>query len=293
MKKATRNILLVSFICIIAGIVISCIAVAFGAVDTVVTTAGNGVFNRIFDFEFDDWGEITGTSIEQRDGDVMIENADNIPTNLKISVGGAEVRIEESSDEHFYLSKRGNCRLSYYVEDDTLYIKSENKRMSGNAKIVLKVPENTSFSDTTIELGAGVLENDVAIVTDELEIEMGAGQVILDDIQIGKGDFEMGAGELILKEAEIDEMNAEIAMGEFRYVGKLNEKANVECAMGNVDLKIDGNEEDYHGIVECSAGNVSFGNQMSAGIIQKEINADAPKTIDLTCAMGNITVDFE
>lgn len=293
MKKSTRNVLLVSFICIIAGIVISCIAVAFGAVDTVVTTAGNGVFNRVFDFEFDDWGEITGTSIEQRDGDVILENADNIPTNLKLSVGGAEVRIEESPDEHFYLSKRGNCRLSYYVEDDTLYIKSENKRMLGSAKIILKVPENTIFSEATVELGAGVLENDVAIVTDELEIEMGAGKIVLENIQIGKGDFEMGAGELVLKDTQIDEMNAEIAMGDFRYEGKLHEKANVECAMGNVDLKIDGNEEDYHGIIECSAGNVSYGNQMSAGIIEKEINPDAAKTIDLSCSMGNVTVDFE
>ena len=77
----------------------------------------------------------------------------------------------------------------------------------------------------------------------------------------------------------------------FRSV--IEQELDAECNMGSMDFLLKGKEKDHNYEIECSAGNVEInGWEFTALGTEKYVNNGAATTFELTCSMGNITLDF-
>lgn len=218
--------------------------------------------------------------------------------NLDIEVGGCILEAKTSKDDSFYIEVNKAYKFQGYVEDATLYIKASNGAKTwnkmGSCTITLYVPRDFMFGTVEVELGAGVLEFSDLRAGDCISLEVGAGQIGIDNLQSNELNLEIGAGEIELENMEVwGELAAEIGMGNFEAHGTVYADANIQCSMGNVDLELAGGETSYNYIVECAMGNIDIGNHSYSGLAKEtSINNGAGVTVEIQCAMGNVSVSF-
>lgn len=219
--------------------------------------------------------------------------------NLDVEVGGCILETKTSKDDSFYIEVNKAYKFQGYVEDDTLYIKASNGAKTwnkmGSCTITLYVPRDFRFETVDIEMGAGVLEFSDLCAGEYISLEVGAGQIVIDNIRSDELKLEIGAGEVKLKNMEVyEELSAEVGMGNFEAKGVVMGEADIQCSMGNVDLELAGSEQNYDYSIECAMGNIDLGNRSYSGLAKEmSINNNAGVTIELQCAMGNITVTFD
>lgn len=218
--------------------------------------------------------------------------------NLDIEVGGCVFETKASKDDSFYIEVAKAYKFQGYVKGSTLYIKASNGAKTwnkiGSCTITLYVPRDFMFGTVDMEMGAGVMEFSDLRAGDCISIEVGAGQIVIDNIQSNEIELEIGAGEIELKNMEVwGKLTAEIGMGNFEANGVVMGDADIECAMGNVDLELSGSETSYNYTVECAMGNIDIGDHSYSGLAKEtSINNGAGNTIEIECAMGNVTVSF-
>lgn len=218
--------------------------------------------------------------------------------NLDVKVGGCVFETKTSGDGKFYIEVTNSHKFQGYVKDDTLYIKASSGAKTwnriGSCSITLYVPEDFEFESVEMELGAGVMEFSNLRALDEISLEVGAGQIVIDKVKSPSLELEIGAGEIQLKGMEAGKLSAEIGMGNFTAKGSASEDVDIKCSMGNVDLKLSGSEQSFNYSIECAMGNVDLGGSSYSGLAkEKNIQNGADKTMEIECSMGNITVKFD
>lgn len=215
---------------------------------------------------------------------------------LDIELGGGSFSTIISDDDNFYVEAEGVHKFQGFVEDNTLYIKSASASRGGsqNGEVILYVPENYYFEEVEIDVGAGELWF-VNLNAQEASLEVGAGSIMLDDIKVQELDVSIGAGRIDITGMEAGELNAEVGMGELLADGAVSGNVDVECAMGNVEIGLAGSENDFNYYLEGSMGSIQVGDSgyISGGFSQKRtIDNNASKEMEIECAMGNITIWF-
>ncbi len=215
--------------------------------------------------------------------------------NLDIEMGGVSFYTEESADDKIYLEASNVYKFQSYVEDGTLYIKAISNDGLRNTlcKVILYVPQDYALQEVEIEVGAGEMLLSW-LNTQEVDIEVGAGSIFLENVKAREMDVEIGAGVVTGNELEVkDYLDVEVAMGEFIMEYASLGNIYVECAMGNVNIGVLGQERDYNYYLEGGMGNVDVGETCVSGLSQKKITDNgAQKDIDVECAMGNVTIWF-
>lgn len=231
------------------------------------------------------------------DGDVEKYCPGTNIRNLEIEVGGCYLETRPSGDDLIYLEMENAHKFQGYVEDGTLYIKSTTGSVNhwsdiGKRKIIVYLPDNYEFHKVEIEFGAGEMVFD-GLIAEEAFLEAGAGRIVADCPRVNSLDISIGAGSIELTDMEIDRLEAEVGMGEFLADGKINKSASVDCSMGNVDMRIEGSEQDFNYSLDGAMGNISVGSASFSGFSQeKKIDNKARKDMEIECSMGNITISF-
>ena len=318
MKKFMKGCAITAAVLCLLGLLL---AIAGGtargsaAISEVVRKVTGGRVTVDFD-DVKDWGVMIGDSIDSLGvsydinehsmfehshkiykGDVSKYSLGTDVKDLDIEVGGCVLETKLSNDNSFYIEVEKAYKFQGYVEDDTLYIRASNGAQTwnrmGSCVITLYMPEDFFFESVDVEMGAGVLEfSDLR--AGDISLEAGAGQIVIENIQSNVLDLEIGAGEIRLENMVVwGELSAEIGMGNFEANGSVMVNASIQCSMGNVYLELAGGEQEYNYDIECAMGNIDLGNRSYSGLA-KETNIDngAGVTIELQCAMGNITVSF-
>ena len=63
--------------------------------------------------------------------------------------------------------------------------------------------------------------------------------------------------------------------------------------MGNIEMTLEGSEEEFNYKLEGSMGNISVGQDSFSGFSsERNIDNHADKEMEIECSMGNITIDF-
>lgn len=255
-------------------------------------------------FSDDDWNyELDDVQIYDSGHEVLPGNsgmlfpdsAENV-TSLDISLGGCSFETRVSETDSFYIETQGMDKIQTYVEKGVLYIKSANTHLKVNTtlgKVILYVPEGQYYDEVDIEIGAGeVIFDDLN--AGEISLEAGAGHILVKNLRAEELEASVGMGQLELYEMDVDELDAEVGMGELVGTGSINTSATLECAMGNLDLTLVGSQQDFNYRLEAVAGNVDIGRDSYSGLAAKRwIDNDAAKTLELECSMGNISIQFE
>lgn len=212
-------------------------------------------------------------------------------TKLDMELGACQLNILPSEDQYFYAHTDGAGSCQVYTSDETLHVKvisatsigaslsADDNEINLDIKaptgaVYLYVPASYHFEEVKLVLGAGAISSSTLFTADDLEIELAAGEIELENIEVGK-------------------LNAEVGAGTLSFAGSVQQEADVECGMGEINLELAGSESDFNYDVEVAAGDVTIGRESFGGIAgERDINNGAAKNINVECAMGAIDISF-
>lgn len=223
-------------------------------------------------------------------GDTQVYYIWEDPTSLKIDIMYAELIIKNADS----FSVESNIKnLTVESQDDgTLSVKEEKNFASkaNGKKLTVYVPEGTQFEKANISTGAGAvhIEN---LTADVLDLDLGAGQVLIDDLKaFGKADIDGGAGEIRINNAEINDLDIDMGIGSLRFTGKLTGNCDFDLGIGETRLTLLGSGDDYRIKLDKGIGEARIdGHRVSSGTLY----GTGDNRIDIEGGIGEIRIDFE
>ena len=201
--------------------------------------------------------------------------------NIKISIDYGEVKIvTDSGSDEIYCSyedvKFGeiseDVKASTYVFEydgnKSAYI-SHSKAPS----FVICVPKDYEFEDITLEVGAGDVSLDGNVVS------------------TGKAEINIGAGNLEVDDWKMSDIKINCGCGNIDFEGSVDRRFEAKLGAGNIDLKLDGKENEYDYYIDGALGNFDINGRSSSGLVgSQSIKNGASVTIDIECALGDISI---
>lgn len=231
-------------------------------------------------FWVDDYATVYGIEQSMIPDDSYLYPVDcNGVENLKVDAGGCEFQIVPSSDDAFWLQVQGDNKLKANVKGDTLCITAERNGKAGatifgSPVVTLFVPYGFKF--------------------DEVELELGAGRIVIEELYADRAKIEVGAGDLTVESMDVGKLDCQVGLGNMELTGVINGNVKAECSMGNITLKLYNDKKDFNYKLECAMGNLELNGRRYTGIANAEkIDNGARQEMNLECAMGNIEVIFE
>lgn len=214
--------------------------------------------------------------------------------NLDIEIGGCAFYTQESDDENIWLEVMNVHRFQAYVKGDTLHIKAKSAGVSdlSEGEIILYLPDGYGLTDVDMEMGAGNFFFTDLNVT-KVSLEVGAGQVEIQNLVATDMDVSVGAGYVWISNMQVTELDVEVGMGVFSADGAVNGNVDVECSMGNVEMTLEGSEQDFNYSLEVGMGTIQLNDNTYGGLAEeRDINNHAAKEMDIECSMGNVAIMF-
>ncbi len=311
MKKFAKSSLIIAGSVMFLGIIIYVIGFVGGGQADVNRMVENGeltFFNGYFQVNpyFKEGGFLKVGWTDNNDFnhtvgfDEAVLKADGLE-ELVIELGGGEFIIETGDVDNIRITTDCKEKFKGYIKNNTLYI--EGFDIEGNYLKVtdwddnrnsahIVIPKELAFKTTEISLGAGRIE-----ITDltlgNTEAEVGAGELKCTNTKSGKLEAELGAGAVYMENIEAGESNITVAMGEAVLSGIFNGNMDLECSMGNLDVVIEGKEEEFNYSVEAALGTVELAGESYEGLAtERTVDNGADKTINAEVSMGDIEISF-
>ncbi len=222
--------------------------------------------------------------------------------NLDIEIGGGSLTIFEEGDT-FKLEKEGSLSCQYYVEGDTLYLKQRGGISSGKEDVclTLTIPAGLQLEKADIQMGAGECVTMGNLAVKDMEIEVGAGQAVLEKVEAEEFSAEIGAGELTVQTLNTRDCDAEVSMGSI-YVesGVISGNLDAEVSMGEVDFNLSDSYDNHSYAVDCAMGEITVGTGEDTKVYSGLGNSmefsgknAGGSRYELSCDMGSIYLHFD
>ena len=258
MKKFTKVAVVLAVIFAVIGItcVISAFAMGF-TWDNLKGMVTEGKFSFVFDlddYDKDGKGVIVGQ--DEKKGDIITPNESFQNLDIEFEAGTLEIVYVDVEKVEVH---RGNTKdFVCYVEENTLHIKGgvQIGVNSNVGSIVVNIPKDMIF--------------------DEVDLELGAGDVNCSGLMANSVDIDIGAGDVDL-------------------IGLDTKNLDAEVRAGDLYLELVGLESDYNYDAECGVGDIKIGTLSISGIggTKETNNSGASRFMDLECGMGNIRIEFQ
>lgn len=186
--------------------------------------------------EVSEWNE-TIISTEQREFDELV--IDLKSTSLRLEYGDEfEVRADEEVIALRYVDKK------IYIEEQGFDLFFNWHRVGGEVKVVL--PRSTKMlKQATISTGAGAVYIK-ELVAEDLELDLGAGKVEIDDLIVrDKTRIDGGTGLVLINSALLNDIDFDIGVGRFAFTGEVTGRGDIDAGVGKLELNLVGTENDY------------------------------------------------
>jgi hypothetical protein len=128
----------------------------------------------------------------------------------------------------------------------------------------------------------------------ELEIDMGAGSLEAQEIQVRELSIDMGAGSCLVEQMFVSE-EANLGAGAGRIQVGLFTGRDLEasCGAGEISICLAGGYQDYDYELESAIGQIVLGGKSFSGFAHdQEIKNQASQKVELDCGVGKIEVTF-
>lgn len=199
--------------------------------------------------------------------------------DIQLSAGVLQIMESDTQEVRFETSEiDARLRLEYYVKDGELVVETR-RNLAGLRNsphigtIYLFLPKDYTINEVDINIGAGAFYADY-IAANSLNVEVGAGEAIIEDYRTIETDFQCGTGYI---EAS----------------GNPGVSVNVDCGIGEVDLSVNGRKEDYSYELQCGIGNIQLEQENFSGLgREQQIYNNTGKEMNIDCAIGSVTVAF-
>lgn len=280
MNKIVKTLLITSGICGGTGVLLLTVGVLMGA-------RGSRFWDALSIQIKDGWErgifreEVGKSAEEETDGDSEQWNTTvhSDVRELDIDLGAREIYLEEyEGDAIQVLVEADDKKVTVEQKGKELQIGMRTAMLQNdqNQRIVkVLIPQEYEFDEVDISVGAGecVMENLNAKIID---METGAGSILGEGrIQAKESSWDVSAGSIVLQELQ-------------------SEDAEIDCTAGSFEATFAGAKEEYYLEGDVGAGSFEVGGS-SWDTLGKNISLGdkrAIKKIFSDCAAGSITIDF-
>lgn len=244
--------------------------------------------------DYDDWEEYD--SYDDRGGRDSYNGADTISSSeadvsnfpgireLDLEVTYLEVIVREGDGDDVIvdasqMNSQLRDRLVYGQESGELKIETSDYSFwkqigkTNAGKLIIQLPNGRAMEDVSLEIGAG--------------------QLTIEQINTGCLDINVGAGQAVVKKFEVKDLNVDCGAGKAKLSGAVNRKAEVDCGVGEVVMNLTGGQNDYDYELDCGIGELKVGTDSYTGLgSERRINNGTGKKMELSCGIGKVDVTF-
>lgn len=215
---------------------------------------------------------VSGTGMQDFTG---VDSIDAYMWGGTLEVDNEAVSSDTISIETDNISKRLGLRC--YMDGNELKLVTKKKvvgiRNKKAGRVMIHIPSNYQFKEADLELVAGHLHIG-DICADELSVDVGAGEGVVENFTAAEVNLNCGAGSLTA-------------------AGIADAEADIDCGVGEIAYTAWGRETDYNYEIDCGIGEIVCGEAAYSGIGgEKTINNSAAKHMDISCGIGSVAVNF-
>ncbi len=200
--------------------------------------------------------------------------------------------------------------IKSYVENGTWYIEEDpynNRNLFGfnislgnigfwnrdyNPTIVVTVPESFEAENFDIDVDAGDVQIE-SMISKNGTISVGAGRLNVDHIKIdNSSSYRVDAGKMTLNDVELKDISLDCGVGQININGVVTGDSDLSCDVGKIELSLEGSSKDYSYDISTDIGKVMIDGRSYYNEITT-IDNGTGNSLNLTCGVGKITVDFQ
>lgn len=284
MKKGTKGMLIAAGAFAVAGI-----GFCIGGISVAAVETGGNVFDQagqlLQDNDYPLAGLIHWGNAQYHSSDIDWDALDgntvdmDFASDLEISLKYDELLIQEYDGDKIRVNVANDAKNDVVVKETSGKITITDTR-SGNVKkkkqIKVIVPSGKDFDTVSLGVDMGTIDLECDLKVQELSVEVGAGEFSgYGNITAAYCDLQVGAGTIDIDQIDVQKLNA-------------------DCGAGEIDMVVTGKEKDYNYDLSCGMGEINLEDSEYSGIgIEKNIsNEGARKDMVLECGMGEIDVEF-
>ena len=284
MKKGTKGMLIAAGAFAVAGV-----GFCIGGISVAAVETGGNVFDQagqlLQDNDYPLAGLIHWGNAQYHSSDIDWDALDgntvdmDFASDLEISLKYDELLIQEYDGDKIRVNVANDAKNDVVVKETSGKITITDTR-SGNIKkkkqIKVIVPSGKDFDTVSLGVDMGTIDLECDLKVQELSVEVGAGEFSgYGNITAAYCDLQVGAGTIDIDQLDIQKLNA-------------------DCSAGEIDMVVTGKEKDYNYDLSCGMGEINLEDSEYSGIgIEKNIsNEGARKDMVLECGMGEIDVEF-
>ena len=284
MKKGTKGMLIAAGAFAVAGV-----GFCIGGISVAAVETGGNVFDQagqlLQDNDYPLAGLIHWGNAQYHSSDIDWDALDgntvdmDFASDLEISLKYDELLIQEYDGDKIRVNVANDAKNDVVVKETSGKITITDTR-SGNVKkkkqIKVSIPSVKEFDTVSLGVDMGTIDLECDLKVQELSVEVGAGEFSgYGNITAAYCDLQVGAGTIDIDQLDIQKLNA-------------------DCSAGEIDMVVTGKEKDYNYDLSCGMGEINLEDSEYSGIgIEKNIsNEGARKDMVLECGMGEIDVEF-
>ena len=284
MKKGTKGMLIAAGAFAVAGI-----GFCIGGISVAAVETGGNVFDQagqlLQDNDYPLAGLIHWGNAQYHSSDIDWDALDgntvdmDFASDLEISLKYDELLIQEYDGDKIRVNVANDAKNDVVVKETSGKIMITDTR-SGNVKkkkqIKVIVPSGKDFDTVSLGVDMGTIDLECDLKVQELSVEVGAGEFSgYGNITAAYCDLQVGAGTIDIDQLDIQKLNA-------------------DCGAGEIDMVVTGKEKDYNYDLSCGMGEINLEDSEYSGLgIEKNIsNEGARKDMVLECGMGESDVEF-
>ena len=284
MKKGTKGMLIAVGAFAVAGV-----GFCIGGISVAAVETGGNVFDQagqlLQDNDYPLAGLIHWGNVQYHSSDIDWDALDgntvdmDFASDLEISLKYDELLIQEYDGDKIRVNVANDAKNDVVVKETSGKITITDTR-SGNVKkkkqIKVIVPSGKDFDTVSLGVDMGTIDLECDLKVQELSVEVGAGEFSgYGNITAAYCDLQVGAGTIDIDQIDVQKLNA-------------------DCGAGEIDMVVTGKEKDYNYDLSCGMGEINLEDSEYSGIgIEKNIsNEGARKDMVLECGMGEIDVEF-
>ena len=284
MKKGTKGMLIAAGAFAVAGI-----GFCIGGISVAAVETGGNVFDQagqlLQDNDYPLAGLIHWGNAQYHSSDIDWDALDgntvdmDFASDLEISLKYDELLIQEYDGDKIRVNVANDAKNDVVVKETSGKITITDTR-SGNVKkkkqIKVIVPSGKDFDTVSLGVDIGTIHLECDLKVQELSVEVGAGEFSgYGNITAAYCDLQVGAGTIDIDQIDVKKLNA-------------------DCGAGEIDMVVTGKEKDYNYDLSCGMGEIDLEDSEYSGLgIEKNIsNEGARKDMVLECGMGEIDVEF-
>lgn len=202
---------------------------------------------------------------------IIFTNSNNITTEMKTTsinsdINSLEIDINSSDltikSGDMLTIETNNSDINIIEEAELLSIKEKKNNIlsTKNSKLIITLPDKI-YNTLAINIGAGKV-NIEKINANSGTIELGAGNIVIDDIIIEKSlNLENGAGDLNIRNGIINNLDLSIGAGSVTLKSKVLGNSKLDCGVGKVNLDLIETKEDYTLKISKGVGTITVADE--------------------------------